>query len=155
MLFLAASKGSYFQWTQLNMMWLWGALRGQTWRNIAAALNSLQQPKFSVTSSQKLFEIVIHFELQNKNKTEPRDEENCLQNQIIQKKEKIHHRRLTIVIAYKTQITEVFECLNKTVTGQSSSQRKSRRLSGKLHCLNFVFPAENETLGPVCLGCET
>ena len=52
------------------------------------------------------------------------------------------------------QITEVFECHNKTVTRQSSSQRKSRRLSGKLHCLNFVFPAENETLGPVCLGCE-
>ena len=46
------------------------------------------------------------------------------------------------------QITE------KTVPRQSSSKRKSRRLSGKLHCLNFVFPAENETLGPVCLGCE-
>ena len=52
------------------------------------------------------------------------------------------------------QITEVLECHNKTVTRLSSSQRKSRRLSGKLHCLNFVFPAENETLGPVCLGCE-
>ena len=45
------------------------------------------------------------------------------------------------------QITDVFECPNKTVTRQSSSQRKSRRPSGKLHCLN-------ETLGPVCLGCE-
>ena len=45
---------------------------------------------------------------------------------------------------------------NKTVTRQSSSQRKSRRLTGKLHCLNFVFPAKkNETLGPVCLGCKT
>ena len=52
------------------------------------------------------------------------------------------------------QITDVFEYPNKTVTRQSSSQRKSRRPSGKLHCLNFVFPAENETLGPVCLGCE-
>ena len=39
---------------------------------------------------------------------------------------------------------------------QTSSQRKSRCLSGKLHCLhvNFVFPAENETLGSVCLGYE-
>ena len=44
---------------------------------------------------------------------------------------------------------------NKTVTRQSSSQRKSRHLSGKLHCLNFVFPAENETLGLVGLGRET
>ena len=52
------------------------------------------------------------------------------------------------------QITEVFECHNKTVARQISSQRKSRRLSGKLHCLNIVFPAENETLGPVCLGCK-
>ena len=52
------------------------------------------------------------------------------------------------------QITEVFECHNKTVTRQTSSQGKSRRLSGKLHCLNFVFHAENETPGPVCLGCE-
>ena len=52
------------------------------------------------------------------------------------------------------QITEVFECHNKTVTRESSSQRKSRRLSGKLQCLNFVFPSENETLGLVCLGCE-
>ena len=49
---------------------------------------------------------------------------------------------------------EVFDCHNKTVIRQSSSQRKSRRLSGKLHCLNFVFPTENKTLGPVCLGCE-
>ena len=57
-----------------------------------------------------------------------------------------------MVIASETQITEVFECHNKTVTRQTSTQRKSRRLSGKLHCLNFVFSAENETLGPVCLG---
>ena len=47
-----------------------------------------------------------------------------------------------------------FECYNKTVTRQSSSQRKSRCLCRKLHCLNLVFPAKNETLGPVCLGCE-
>ena len=46
------------------------------------------------------------------------------------------------------QITELFECPDKTVTRKSSSQRKSRRPSGKLH------PAENETLGPVCLGCK-
>ena len=49
------------------------------------------------------------------------------------------------------QITEVFECHNETVT----SQRKSLRLSGKLHCLNFVFPPEDETLGPVCLGYQS
>ena len=35
--------------------------RGQIWENIAAALNSLQQPKFRVTASQELFEIGIHF----------------------------------------------------------------------------------------------
>ena len=52
------------------------------------------------------------------------------------------------------QITEAFECHNKTGTRQISSKRKSRRLSEKLHCLNFVFPAENETLGPVYLGCK-
>ena len=61
-----------------------------------------------------------------------------------------------MVIAYKMQITEVFECHNKTVTRRSSSKSaKRRRLYGKLHCLNFVFPAEDETLGTVCLGCET
>ena len=52
------------------------------------------------------------------------------------------------------QITEVFKCHNKTVARQSSSQRKSRRLSGKLHCLNFVFPTENKTLDPVCIGLQ-
>ena len=36
-------------------------MRGQIWENIAAALNSLQQPKFRVTASQELFEIGIHF----------------------------------------------------------------------------------------------
>ena len=31
--------------------------RGQIWENIVAALNSLQQPKFSLTANQELFEI--------------------------------------------------------------------------------------------------
>ena len=35
--------------------------RGQVWENIAAPLNSLQQPKFRVTASQELFEMGIHF----------------------------------------------------------------------------------------------
>ena len=43
--------------------------------------------------------------------------------------------------------------LNAT-TRQSSSQRKVVVCLGSRHCFNFVFPAENETLGPVCLGCE-
>ena len=30
--------------------------RGQIWENIVAALNSLQQPKFSLTASQELIE---------------------------------------------------------------------------------------------------
>ena len=33
--------------------------REQIWENIAASLNSLQQPKFRVTASQELFEIGI------------------------------------------------------------------------------------------------
>ena len=62
MLFLAASKGNYFQWTQLEHdVAMRSPERGQIWRNMAAVLNSVQQPKFSVTSSQKLVEIVIHF----------------------------------------------------------------------------------------------
>ena len=62
------------------------------------------------------------------------------------------------------QITEVFECHNKTVTRQSSSQRESRRLSKKLHCLNFVFPSKTKPLAqstsvarrrrrPICCRC--
>ena len=35
--------------------------RGQIWENIAAALDSLQQPKFKVTASQELFEIGVQF----------------------------------------------------------------------------------------------
>ena len=62
MLFLAASKGKCFQWTQLEHdVAMRSPERGKIWRNMAAVLNSLQQPKCSVTSSQKLFEIVIHF----------------------------------------------------------------------------------------------
>ena len=62
MLFLAASKGNYFQWTQLEHdVAMRSPERGQIWENIAAALNSLQQPKFIVNASQELFEIVIHF----------------------------------------------------------------------------------------------
>ena len=52
------------------------------WQNIAAALNSLQEPKFRVTASQELFEIGIHFKLQNKAKAARRKE--SLQNRIIQ-----------------------------------------------------------------------
>ena len=62
MLCLAARKGNYFQWTQLEHDVVMRSLEGgKIWENIAAALNSLQQPKFSVTASQKLFEIVTHF----------------------------------------------------------------------------------------------
>ena len=51
MLFLAASKGNYFQWTQLEHdVAMRSPERGQIWRNMAAVLNSVQQPKFSVTS---------------------------------------------------------------------------------------------------------
>ena len=61
MLFLAASKGNYFQWTLEHDVVMRIPKRGQIWENIAAALNSLQQPKFVVNASQELFEIVIHF----------------------------------------------------------------------------------------------
>ena len=44
------------------------------------------------------------------------------------------------------QITELFECHNKTVTRQSCSQRESRRLSKKLYSLNFVFPSNMKPL---------
>ena len=61
MLFLAASKGNYFQWTLEHDVVMRSPKRGQIWENIAAALNSLQQSKFVVNASQELFEIVIHF----------------------------------------------------------------------------------------------
>ena len=61
MLFLAASKGNYFQWTQLEHdVAMRSPERGQIWRNMAAVLNSLQQPKFRVIASQELLEIGIH-----------------------------------------------------------------------------------------------
>ena len=61
MLFLAASKGNYFQWTPEHDVVMRSLERGQIWESIAAALNSLQQPKFRVTAIQELFEICIHF----------------------------------------------------------------------------------------------
>ena len=48
--------------------------RGQVWENIVAALNSLQQPKFSLTASQELFEIGIQV-YNAKQKQKLRDEE--------------------------------------------------------------------------------
>ena len=74
MLFLAASKGNYFQqWTPEHDVVMRSPDRGQIWENIAAALNSLQQPKFRVTASQELFEIGIT--LTSKQKQKLRDEE--------------------------------------------------------------------------------
>ena len=61
MLFLAASKGTFFQWTLEHDVVRRSPERGQIWENIVAALNSLQQPKFIVSASQELFEIGIHF----------------------------------------------------------------------------------------------
>ena len=60
MLFLAASKGNYFQWTPEHDVVLRNPEREQILESIAAALNSLQQPKFRVTATQELFEICIH-----------------------------------------------------------------------------------------------
>ena len=42
MLFLAASKGNYFQWILEHDVAMGSPERGQIWENIAAALNSLQ-----------------------------------------------------------------------------------------------------------------
>ena len=61
MLFLAAGKDNLFQWTPEQDLVMRSPERGQIWEHIAAALNSLQQPKFRVTASQELFEIGIHF----------------------------------------------------------------------------------------------
>ena len=55
MLFLAGGKGNYVPVDS----GIWCGYEER--KNIAAALNSLQQPKFSVTASQELFEIGIHF----------------------------------------------------------------------------------------------
>ena len=61
MLFLAASKGNYFQWTPEHDVVMRSLEREQIWQNIAAALNYFQQPKFRVTASQELFKIGIQF----------------------------------------------------------------------------------------------
>ena len=61
MLFLAASKGNYLQWTLEHGVAMRSSEKGQILESIAAALNSLQQPKFRVNASQELFEIGIHF----------------------------------------------------------------------------------------------
>ena len=83
MLFLAASKGNYFQqWTPEHDVVMRSPDRGQIWENIAAALNSLQQPKFRVTASQELLEIGIHSNFKTKTKAARRRE--SLQNRIIQ-----------------------------------------------------------------------
>ena len=60
MLYLAASKGNYFQCTTEHDVVMRSPERGQIWENNAAALNSLQQPKFRVIAGQELFEIGIH-----------------------------------------------------------------------------------------------
>ena len=44
------------------------------------------------------------------------------------------------------QISGVFKCRNKTVTRQSSSQRKSRRVSDKLHCLTLFSRPKTKPL---------
>ena len=80
MFFLAVSKGNYFQWTPEYDV-VMRSHRGQIWENIAAALNSLQPPKFRVTASQELFEIGIHFNFKTKTKAARRRE--SLQNRII------------------------------------------------------------------------
>ena len=60
MLFLAAIKGNYFPVDSAGTRCGYEEPeRGQIWENIVAALNSLQQPKFSLTTSQELFEIGI------------------------------------------------------------------------------------------------
>ena len=82
MLFLASSKGNYFLWTPEHDVVMRSPYRGQIWKNIAASLNSLQQPKFGVNASQELFEIGIHFNIKTKIKAARRRE--SLQNRLIQ-----------------------------------------------------------------------
>ena len=82
MLFLATSKGNYFQqYTPEHDVVMRSPERGQIWENIAAALNSLQQPKFRVTAGQELFEIGIHSNFKTKTKAARRRE--SLQNRKI------------------------------------------------------------------------
>ena len=54
-MFLAGSKGNYFPVGRAleNDVDMRSPERGQIWENITAALNSIQQPKFSVTASQE------------------------------------------------------------------------------------------------------
>ena len=62
MLFLAASiQATIFQWTLEHDVAMRNPERGKIWKNIAAKLNSLPQPKFGVTASQELFKMGIHF----------------------------------------------------------------------------------------------
>ena len=61
MLYFAARKGNYFQWTPEHDVVIRSPVIGQIWENIAAALDSLQQPKFRLIVSQELLEISIHF----------------------------------------------------------------------------------------------
>ena len=74
MLFLAASKATISKWTPEHDVVMRNPRRGQIWENIAAALNSLQQPKFRVTASQELFAIGIHFNFKTKPKAARRRE---------------------------------------------------------------------------------
>ena len=61
MLLLTANRGNYFQWTAEHDVVMRSPERGQIWEKIAAAaLNSLQQPKFRVIAGQELLEIGIH-----------------------------------------------------------------------------------------------
>ena len=53
-MFVGASKGNYFQWTLEHDVVMRSPHRGQIWENIAAALNSLQQPKFRHRRSNHL-----------------------------------------------------------------------------------------------------
>ncbi|CAH3147119.1 unnamed protein product [Porites evermanni] len=48
-------KATIFLWTVEHDVAMRNPERGKIWKNIAAKLNSLQQPKFSVTASQELF----------------------------------------------------------------------------------------------------
>ena len=69
-MFLAAIN---FQWTLEHDVVMRSPERGQIWENIVVALNSFQQPKFSVTASQELFEIGTL--LTSKQKQKLREEE--------------------------------------------------------------------------------
>ena len=90
MLFLAARKGNFFKWNPEHDVVMRSPERGQIWENIAAALNSLQQPKFIVNASQELFEIVIYFYWLKKKKKK----KSCATNNTGRKEQYIRHSRL-------------------------------------------------------------